>query len=294
VSFVIPVNLAAASARDDVAERRAWVAALPGVVEALAERWSLELGAPFQPGGQCSWVAPARDDAGQDLVLKVMWRHTEAAHEADALRLWNGAGAVVVHADEVFDSTSALLIERCLPGTALSQVATGPEQDEVVAGLLQRLWVDPPDGHVFRPLQVMCDEWATEAEAKLAAAPATIDPGVARAGIELFRALPARADRSVLLCTDLHAENILAAQREPWLVIDPKPYVGDPTYDPLQHMLNCGDRLQADPVGFARRLADLLDLDADRLTQWLFARCVQESVGWPGLSEVAMRLARAT
>jgi hypothetical protein len=51
----------------------------------------------------------------------------------------------------------------------------------------------------------------------------------------------------VLLCTDLHGDNILAAQRELWLVIDPKPYVGDPAYDLLQHMLNCEDRLAAAP-----------------------------------------------
>jgi streptomycin 6-kinase len=43
----------------------------------------------------------------------------------------------------------------------------------------------------------------------------------------------------VLLCTDLHAENVLAAEREPWLAIDPKPCIGDPAFDAIQHMLNC-------------------------------------------------------
>jgi streptomycin 6-kinase len=61
----------------------------------------------------------------------------------------------------------------------------------------------------------------------------------------------------VLLATDLHGDNILAAQREPWLVIDPKPYVGDPAYDLLQHMLNCEDRLAAEPGGLATRMAAL-------------------------------------
>jgi streptomycin 6-kinase len=294
VSFVIPANLAAATARDELAERRAWLAALPGVVEGLAGRWSLELGAPFQPGGQCSWVAPARDAAGRDLVLKVMWRHPEAAHEVDGLRLWAGNGAVVVHAADVFDETSTLLLERCVPGTPLSEVAAAPEQDEVVAGLLRRLWVDPRAGHPFRPLQVMCDEWAAEFEAKLPTAPGTLDPGLARAGVELFRGLPATGDRSVVLITDLHAGNILAAQREPWLVIDPKPYVGDPTYDSLQHLLNCPDRLSTDPISLVRRLAALLDLDADRLVLWLFARCVVESLDWPALHDVAVRLAQRT
>ncbi len=107
----------------------------------------------------------------------------------------------------------------------------------------------------------------------------------------LFRSLPASADRQVLLCTDLHAENVLAAEREPWLMIDPKPYVGDPTYDPLQHMLNCPRRLHADPRGLAARMADLLDLDRARLLLWLFARCVQESPDWPVLGGLAHRIA---
>jgi streptomycin 6-kinase len=135
----------------------------------------------------------------------------------------------------------------------------------VVASLLRRLWSAPADGHPFRSLQVMCDAWASEFEERLAAGAGLLDPGLARAGIELFRGLLATAQRRTLLCTDLHAGNILAAQRGPWLVIDPKPYMGDPTYDALQHMLNCEQRLTADPVGLAARMADLLGLDTDRL-----------------------------
>jgi streptomycin 6-kinase len=84
---------------------------------------------------------------------------------------------------------------------------------------------------------------------------------------------------------------VLAAAREPWLVIDPKPHVGDPAYDPLQHMLNCEDRLRSDPRGLVGRMAGLLDLDPDRVLRWLFARCVQESAGCPALAEVARQIA---
>ena len=56
-------------------------------------------------------------------------------------------------------------------------------------------------------------------------------------------------------------------------------------------MLNCNQRLAADPAGLARRMADLLDLDADRVTQWLFARCVLEPVGQRWLREVVIALA---
>ncbi len=291
VQFSLPANLIDNVEGAAESSLGMWVADLPRVLAELAQRWSLRLGEPFQPGGRCSWVAPVRDAAGRDLVLKVGWRHEEADHEAEGLAFWAGGGTVALHAAETFDQTSALLLERCVPGTALSDVVAEPEQDVIVAGLLRGLWREPPDPHPFRGLQVMCDQWAEGFERRYATAPGSLDAGLARAGLELWRGLPASAGRSVLLCTDLHAGNILATEREPWLVCDPKPYVGDPTYDLLQHMLNCTERLVADPVGLAHRMAGLLDLDSDRLTQWLFARCVMDAPESAALHGVAARLA---
>ena len=285
----LPRHLVAAAEQEG---RTAWLATLPATVAQLAGAWSLTVGPPFQPGGQTAWVAPARNGAKFDLVLKVGWRHPEAAHEADGLREWNGLGAVRLHAAAEFDDTVALLIERCVPGTTLKRQPE-TEQDLVVAALLRRLWREPAADHRFRPLGQMCAQWANEFEQKVADGRGTLDPGLAREGIALFRSLPTNADRHVLLCTDLHAENVLAAEREPWLVIDPKPYVGDPTYDPLQHLLNCEERLRSDPDSLVRRMADLLGLDRERLLLWLFARCVQESPDWPALGDVARRVAPA-
>lgn len=267
VSFALPINLVESARRDPLPERREWIARLPGTVAELARRWSLRLGEPYQPGGECSWVAPVCNPAGQERVLKVGWRHDESAHEADGLRVWGGRGAVLVYDLHVDGSTCALLLERCRPGTTLQTAMPEPEQDVIVAGLLRRLWSTSPAGYSFRPLQDMCDAWAAEFDDELAVSPGVLDPGLARAGIELFRSLPGSAEQEVLLCTDLHADNVLAARREPWLMIDPKPYVGDPAYEPLQHLLNCDQRLTADPIGLARRMADLLELDAGRVTQ---------------------------
>jgi len=292
--WALPRRLLLAVEDDDAdSGQQEWVASLPHIVDDLAGRWSLEVGSPFQPGGSASWVAPTRTAAGAHVILKVGWRHDEALHEAEGLRAWDGAGAVRLLDARTIDQTSALLLEACKPGTPLSDLPE-PKQDVVVADLLGRLWITPPAGHPFRALQSMCDGWAGEFDARQAAAGdrgLDLDPGVVRAGIDLFRDLPGSADRHVLLCTDLHAANVLAAEREPWLTIDPKPYIGDPTYDVLQHMLNCTERLAADPAGFADRMADLLDLDAPRLGQWLFARCVLESLDAPELRPVAVALA---
>jgi streptomycin 6-kinase len=242
-----------------------------------------------------AWVTPARTATGDRVVLKLGWTHDEALHEADGLRAWDGRGTVRVIDSLSAGTTTALLLEACEPGTQLSKVLPEPEQDVVIAGLLRRLWIEPPAGHPFRQLTEMCDRWAARYEAASAAARARgedqLDVGLARAGIELFRELPASAGQSVLLCTDLHHDNVLAAAREPWLVIDPKPYVGDPAYDTLQHILNYPHRLAADPAGFAARMAGLGDLDPQRVRLWLFARCVQESADDPVLRQVAIALA---
>ena len=284
----LPANLVQAAA---VQDREWWLATLADSVHRLAEHWHLRVGEPYEPGGSCAWVAPADGPDGRQLVLKVGWRHFEADHEAAALRMWSGAGAVFVHDEAVIDEhTVALLLERCQPGTTLKS-RPEPEQDVVITGLFLRLWQEPPDGHPFRPLAEMCDEWADEFEEKVARGWGRLDPGLQREGIALFRSLPRSSPDRVLLCTDLHADNILAAEREPWLVVDPKPYVGDRAYDVLQHFLNCRERLEADPVGLAHTISALVGLDPDRVVTWLFARCVQESPHWPDLAPVAQRLA---
>jgi streptomycin 6-kinase len=281
--FVIPPTL-----RDGMRRfgSMAWLEGLPATVDEAADRWGLEVGEPFLPGGLTSWVAPARTDEGRELVLKITWVHFEGLHEAEGLTVWDGHGAIRLEASADFEAARGLLLERCVPGSPLAGREEA-DQDIVIAGLLQRLWTAPTGNVPFRPLADMCDQWTDEFEQKVSSRPVDLDRGLVRSGVELFRELPRSADRAVLLCTDLHAGNVLAAQREPWLMIDPKPYVGDPAYDVLQHQLNCRERLAADPLSGAERMANLLDLDRTRVTTWLFARCVIESVNRDDLGRVA-------
>jgi len=137
----------------------------------------------------------------------------------------------------------------------------------------------------------MCNLWADSFEHDYTTNSRGLDPGLVRDGIAALRALPAAAQSTMLLCTDLHAGNVLAAHREPWLMIDPKPFVGDPAFDAVQHMLNCDERLASDPAGLAGRMAALLDLDPDRVRLWLFARCTQESLNDQTMRQPARRLA---
>ncbi len=270
ILLTIPERLAATCR--GTPERRAWLEQLPKAIREVETRWSLTLGAPFDGNEvSCSWVAPAVRRDGTRAILKLGMPHMEGEHEINALRFWDGDPTVrLLEAD---DDLNAMLLEQCEPGTALRRLPE-PEQDVIVAGLLRRLWRLPAAPHPFRPLAAMTAQWANETIADSARWP---DVGLVQEGLRLFEELPRTSPTEVLLATDLHAGNILRAEREPWLVIDPKPFVGDPAYDATQHLFNCEGRLRADPEGTMRRFAELLEVEYERVRLWMFARSAAES-----------------
>ena len=269
MEFAVPAGLAASARRTP--ERAAWLARLPEVVVEVCGRWGLDAGAPFDCDEvSAAWVAPVTRADGTSAVLKLGMPHFEAEHEIAGLRVWDGDPTVrLLDADE---GLNAMLLERCEPGTVL-RTLDEPEQDAVIAGLLRRLWRVAPLPGPFRPLALMTVVWSNEVRADDAR---WADPGLVAEALWLFDELPRSAPEEVLLATDLHAGNVLRARREPWLVIDPKPFVGDPAYDATQHLLNC-ERLRTDPLPMIRRVSDLLELEPERLRLWTFARVALES-----------------
>jgi streptomycin 6-kinase len=193
----------------------AWREALPRIVSECAEQWSLALEEPIDTPH--SLVIPAGG-----FVLKVNApSHTEADTEADALEQWGGRGAVMLHARD--DARRALLLERCLPGTRLWD--SGMDEAGVVAGLLPRLQVALADAHPFTLLSDEADRWAEDVPRRFAAAGAPFERSLLDAALDVYRTV----DRTscFLVNQDLHGGNVLDASREPWLVIDPKPLVGE-------------------------------------------------------------------
>jgi len=270
-------------------ERLDWLARLPSRVRDLSRRWSLDLAAPYEHDEvSCAWVAPVKWAGISSAVLKIGMPHMEADQEIAGLRFWNADPTVRLLEADV--DLGAMLLEQCEPGTHLRQVPQD-EQDEVIAGLLRRLWREPQAPHQFRPLSILLDAWSRESKEQAHLWP---DPGLVREGLALIGELSASAFEPVLLGTDVHAGNVLRAQREPWLLIDPKPFVGDRSYDATQHLLNCTDRLRSDPLGTIQRFADLLGVDPMRVRFWTFARAAANPRrDWTHdpLADVARRLA---
>jgi streptomycin 6-kinase len=252
-------------------ERAAWLDRLPDVLRSLEHVWALTPDAPLDAEeSSCSYVAAVRAANGTPAVLKMSMPHMEGEHEIQGLRFWDGDPTVrLLEAD---DELGALLLERCRPGTTLRTLAEH-DQDLVISGLLRRLWRPPFTPHPFRSLSTLTEYWTHETLGQIEQGP---DIGLVREGLRLFEELPRNATREVLLATDLHAGNVLQAEREPWLVIDPKPFVGDPAYDATQHLLNCRERLRLDPDRTIRNFADLAGIEHERVRLWTFARAAAE------------------
>ena len=264
MTLKIPVRVVANCSKTP--EGAAWLDRLPEILRSVERRWSLSAGAPFDNDEvSCAWVAPAALADGTEAVLKIGMPHLEAEHEAEGLRFWDGDPTVRLLTD---DELGAMLLERCHPGTSLRAVPEA-EQDLVIAGLLRRLWRSPVAPHPFRPLSALMKFWG---DATLADIGKWRDADLVREGLRLLHELPRTAPKEVLLATDLHAGNVLRSKRRRWLVIDPKPFIGDPAYDVTQHLFNCSERLRSDPIGLIHRMGDLLDVDYARIRLWTFAR----------------------
>ena len=248
-----------------------WLARLQGVINELVASWSIrQVGPPFDGDDvSCSWVAPVTYSDGP-AVLKIGMPHMEGEYEIAGLRLLDGDPTVGLL--EWDDEHNAMLLERCEPGTSLQSMFQ-PDQDVVIAGLLKRFWRALPDDHEFRPLSTMIDFWTDETRAQEAR---WYDRQLVTDGLRAFEFLARSSDGNMLLATDLHAGNVLASTREPWLVIDPKPFVGDPAFDATQHLLNCRSRLRTDAFDTIRRIADLCEVDYSRVHLWTFARLAAE------------------
>jgi streptomycin 6-kinase len=158
-------------------------------------------------------------------VLKVSFPHPGNVHEPDAFAAWAGRGAVVLH--ERHDAHFAMLLERVLAST-LAEVEDGDEVVAVAGRLNRRLAVPAPPG--LPRLREQADSWEEQLRRDAAELAHEVPRGAVDAALETVREL-GRDQPDLLVHGDLHPGNILRADREPWLAVDPKGYAGDPAYD---------------------------------------------------------------
>lgn len=252
-------------------EGRAWLERLPGLVAACARRWSLDVGGPL-PGAYLSLVVPVRLRDGSEAVLKVAYPHLEAEHEGAALAEWGGAGAVRLLAQDA--QRWALLIEKCVPGTPLSELGQD-EGLEVLVDILPMLWV--PAAKPFRTLEQEASHWAEPMPANWERMGRPFEQSLLDEALAALTELPATQGEQVLLHQDLHGHNVLRAQREPWLVTDPKPLVGEREFGlaPIIRSFEFGDSRER-VVARLDRLSEALHLDRERARRW----AIGQTIAW--------------
>jgi streptomycin 6-kinase len=276
-----------------------WNAALPALAERYLDEWDLRLdGEPSH--GIVALVLPVVRADGTPAALKLQPVTSETVDEALALRTWAGDGSVLLL--DADPDTGTMLLERLDPGRSLADVPDVMDSLDLLAGLLRRLSSHPaPAGvrHLGDLAQGMLDRvdgavakvygerdrywlrWCAGAVAELVS-----EPG----------------DR--LLHWDLHYENVLAGEREPWLAIDPKPLAGDPGFELLPALWNRWDEVITDgdvPRAVLRRfdfMVDALGLDPRRAAGWTLGRVLQNFLwdvedGDRMLYEVLIRVAEA-
>jgi streptomycin 6-kinase len=256
-----------------------WADSLPALVANACERWQLTVGDPYE-GGHAAWVAPAERADGTPAVLKLAYPDDESQHEPDALELWDGEGAVRLLARD--DMTRALLLERLEPGTALLELDDAEQAAAIACELLPRLWRPLEDGHGLVTATACAAHWAIDLERMYREQGEPFDAALLRGAVAAFEQLATYDGPVVILHQDFHRGNVLRAEREPWLAIDPKPLAGEPAFDArwlLSDLLHTEPRSPHDAPALLDRLAGALALDAERVRLWSFARAV-ENVAW--------------
>lgn len=266
----VPAGLRASLARVRDPTSGPWLDGLPALATEFLETWQLRIDGPAMHG-VCAIVLPVRTPAGTRAALKLTWPHDEARDEYRALAQWDGNGAVRLLRAE--PDEYVVLLERLHPERDLSAVPLG-DALRSIGGLLRRLNVPAPDG--FVELGDRAREWSAEFAEALRQPP----PGVPRRVLEhaagLLPDLLATTE-PVLLHTDLHYENVLGADREPWLAIDPKPLVGDAAYEIAPLLWNrWSEATSADLDAHLQWRADVTaeaaDLDRARVAGWIVVR----------------------
>ncbi|GAA2758868.1 aminoglycoside phosphotransferase family protein [Actinopolymorpha rutila] len=275
-----------------------WIASLPGLADELLKQWACTPTGPVMHG-KVGIVVPVRRHDGSPAVLKVSFPHPGNVDEPNAYATWAGRGAVQLY--ERDDARFAMLLEQ-VEQTTLVDLDDDDEAAAVCGRLTRLLAVPAPPG-----LRRLSDR-AEAQERELRTASDTLIRHVPRrvvdAALATVREL-GREQPDLLVHGDLHYSNVVRASREPWLVIDPKGFAGDPANDAFSVVVGGAQRqLDVDELcaNLRRRLkifADAAELDRERVIRWVQAHtllhaCWARNASDPeGTAALAERVATA-
>ncbi|MEU4176976.1 aminoglycoside phosphotransferase family protein [Streptomyces sp. NPDC026589] len=275
----VPETLVASYTGNGSEQERAWIARLPTLVAELLDRWELERDGGTG-SGEASLVVPVRRTDGTRAALKLQMPREETTAALIGLRAWNGDG--IVRLLDHDPESSAMLLERLDGLRTLASVEDDDVAMNTLAGLMARLHSVPaPEG--LRGLGDVARDMLASVPTAVGALPDPEDRRRLRGWASAVTELAGEPGNR-MLHWDLHYDNVLAAEREPWLAIDPEPLVGDPGFD-LWPALDTGWEIlhaTGDAPRAVRRRFDLLTealgLDRRRAVGWTLARLLQNTL----------------
>ena len=279
--FIIPQHFVQHVLRMDGEVGRGRLDRLPAILMRCEQRWGLTMSPPFAHLS-FNYVAPATRSDGTAVIVKVCTTSDEFPQQWEALRLFDGHGMVQLLEYDVEDEV--LVLECLQPGTLLSTEEDDEKATTIAANVMQQMWRPVSGDHAFATVE----KWGRGFERLRTYYKGGSGPFPLRlleVAERLFAELSASSAEPVLLHGDLHHENILAAQRQPWLAIDPKGLVGEAVYETGALLRNKLTPVfqAAEPRRVMERrvaqLADELGFEKARIRGWGLAQAVL-SVWW--------------
>ncbi|MEQ7124918.1 aminoglycoside phosphotransferase family protein [Actinopolymorpha sp. B11F2] len=267
----IPTSFARGIVEREGESAHAWVQSLPRLVDEILQRWRCTPTERIVGGGVGIILAVRRHD-GSPAVVKVSFPHPGNVYEPHAFATWGGRGAVRLY--ERDDANFAMLLEQA-DWQTLDDLGDVDQAIAVAGHLARRLAVQAPPS--LPRLSDQVEEWEETLRKDADSLGHPLSQRALAAALATLRDL-GRNQPDTMVHGDLHFGNVVRAEREPWLVVDPKGYVGDLAFDALTVLVRGVDSLrEADDLEaeLRRRLAifsDAAEVDRERVTRWVQAR----------------------
>ena len=254
---------------------RRWLDSFHELIADCEARWSLKVLEPFPLS--YNFVAPAVLQDGRNAVLKLGVPGLDWQRELTAIRVFAGRGmAQLLDADE---EKGIMLLERIMPGETLDKLSSEEERIQYLADVIKRMHTPVPNvGKLASTFPTIAD-WAVGLEKirpHFQGGTGPIPEQMVERAMQWYKKLFSTQKEQCLLHGDLHHENILRAEREPWLAIDPKGLIGETEYEVIPFLLN---HLPEDGVEEVMKqrvdgLTKALFLQKERVLAWAYCHSV--------------------
>lgn len=248
-----------------------WIAGFGELLRYCEERWGVRWMEPYPPSYH--FVAPVLLPDGTEAALKLGVPGKELLAEAETLRIYAGQGAArLLEADS---ERGILLLERLKPGRTLHSVPDDEEAVAIAAGIMRKIARPAPERGMFPSTA----DWAGglgKLRLHFHGGTGPLPERIVERAEKLYASMHATVRQPLLLHGDLHHGNMLSAEREPWLAIDPKGVIGEAEYGVVQFLLNHLPEQNAGKVIERRvgQFAEELALDKSRIVSWTFCHTV--------------------